>query len=223
MALAGKKYNQLYEFLWDVYTHTYENRERLNLIPPTPTYTAFVDAFVDFGNTHNKYFFEKEQTLEIQKTLTAQSKIAQSAFSTFWKSLKSDLSLTLTPTDYVAFGKAPAKTTRTIAPPPIIAPDNFVIQTKRLTHKVRTFSPKAPQAIRLPNGVKTIKREVAITDTTAKPPENAYTTIDDTHRSQHLIFWDEANADRFGWLITRYANGKGEMGPKSPPLMLKIT
>lgn len=140
------------------------------------------------------------------------------------QSLKANAEITLTDDDYTQLDIHRDKTTRTPMPVPTIAPINILLESKHLTNKVSSNEPNtdAENRIRLPDFAHSISRMVATTETDEPPAITAYHPIDSVGRGVHMIIWNDEDNGKHGWLITQYANYKGETGPNSEPLRLPI-
>lgn len=198
------------------------NMARLGV--PQETIDALNANKVDWDAKWTIYASRASQTMEARKEMEAIFNTFETQIREIQQSLKNNANITLTPTDYVRLDIHVDKTTRTPATRPIIAPENVVLATNHLTVKVSTFEPDSGNEnhVHLPEYATSIARELAITDTAEPPERSAYHAIDNTGRGIHMVTFTQADVDKFGWLITKYVNNRGEAGPESDPCKLRI-
>lgn len=151
--------------------------------------------------------------------------IARDAANVVQRQIKADPNVTLSEEGYVHLYIHKDKETITPQPRPTMIAGVAILDTSRLVNKISVYVPTSEQENHraLPDGVATIVRLTAATDTPVAPERSAYTEIDSVGRTVSDIQWPPEDINKFGWVIVMYQNRKGENGPESHPVMMSIS
>lgn len=185
---------------------------------------AFTAAVVAWTVVYTAYLNQDRSAADTRECDVGY-RLARNETNVVQRQIKADPNAILSEEGYVHLYIHKDKTTQTTQPRPTAVPAVAILETSRLTNKISVYVPTSEQENHraLPDGVTTIVRLTAVTDTPVAPERSAYTEIDATGRTVADIQWSPAEVNQFGWVIVIYQNYKGENGPESHPVMMSIS